>query len=125
MAAVVEASHDENGIVWPVSVAPYEVVVTVIRPDDRATMTVANRLYDDFDTAGIDVLVDDREERPGVKFADSELIGIPFRVTVGPKGVESGIAEITERKGMVKSEIALFEVVATLAERIEGARFGI
>jgi len=125
MAAVVEASHDENGIVWPVSVAPYEVVVTVIRPDDRATMTVANRLYDDFDTAGIDVLVDDREERPGVKFADSELIGIPFRVTVGPKGVESGIAEITERKGMVKSEIALDEVVATLAERIEGARFGI
>jgi len=125
MAAVVEASHDENGIVWPVSVAPYELVITVIRPDDVATMAVANRLFDDFDSAGVDVLLDDRDERPGVKFADSELIGIPYRVTVGPKGVESGAAEITERRDMVKGELAFDEVVATLSERIEGARFGI
>ncbi|HEX6286953.1 MAG TPA: proline--tRNA ligase [Acidimicrobiia bacterium] len=125
MAAVVEASHDEKGIVWPVSIAPYEVVVTVIRPDDEATMAAANRLYDDFDSAGVDVLLDDRDERPGVKFADSELIGIPYRVTVGPKGVESGVAEITERNGMAKSEMPFGEVVASLTERIEAARFGI
>lgn len=125
MAAAVEANHDENGIVWPVSVAPYEVLITVIRPDDEATMAVANRLYDDFDSAGIEALLDDRNERPGVKFADGELIGIPFRVTVGPKGVSSGMAEITERSGLAKSEMAFDEVVASLAERIEAARFGI
>lgn len=125
MAAVVESSHDDNGIVWPVSVAPYEVVITVIRPDEEETMAVANRLYDDFDSADVDVLLDDREERPGVKFADSELIGIPYRVTVGPKGVRSGVAEVTERQGLEKSEMAFEDVVSTLARRIEGLRFGI
>ncbi len=125
MAAVVEASHDENGIVWPVSVAPYELLITVIRPDDEATMAVANRLYDDFDSAGVDAILDDREERPGVKFADGELIGIPFRVTVGPKGVSAGVAEITERDGLLKSELPLDRVVDTITERISDARFGI
>ncbi|HUF14326.1 MAG TPA: proline--tRNA ligase [Acidimicrobiia bacterium] len=125
MAAVVEASHDDNGIVWPVSVAPYAVVITVIRPDDRPTMAVANRLYDDFDSAGVEVLLDDRVERPGVKFADSELIGIPYRVTVGPKSMETGVAEMTERLGMVKSELAIEDVVSTLTERIGESRFGI
>lgn len=122
MAAVVEANHDDHGIVWPVSVAPYEVVITVVRPDDEATMAAADRLYDDFASAGIEVLLDDRDERPGVKFADSELIGIPFRVTVGPKGVSSGVAEVTERAWMVKSELGFDAVVSTLSERIAAAR---
>ncbi|HJQ76251.1 MAG TPA: proline--tRNA ligase [Acidimicrobiia bacterium] len=125
IAAVVESSHDESGIVWPVSVAPYEVVVTVVRPDDEPTMAVANQLYDDFDSAGVEVIIDDREERPGVKFADAELIGFPYRVTVGPKGVDSGTAEISERRGMVKYELGLEEVVPTLSGAIEAARFGI
>lgn len=125
IAAVVESSNDERGIVWPVSVAPYEVVVTVIRPDDEPTMAVANKLYDDFATAGVEVIVDDRSERPGVKFADAELIGFPYRVTVGPKGVESGIAEITERRGMVKYELGLEDVVSELTQAVESARFGI
>jgi prolyl-tRNA synthetase len=125
IAAIVEANHDDSGIVWPVSVAPYELVITVVRPDDEATMATANRLYDDFDSAGVETLLDDRAERPGVKFADSELIGIPFRVTVGPKGVSSGIAEVTERAGLIKTELPLDEVVATLAERISQTRFGI
>lgn len=125
MAAVVEACHDDNGIVWPVSVAPYEVVITVIRPDHDATMAVASQLYDDFDSAGIEVLLDDRDERPGVKFADSELIGIPYRVTVGPKGVEAGIAEVTRREGMVKSESPLSDVASIVAGAVDGARFGI
>ncbi|HEX6300727.1 MAG TPA: proline--tRNA ligase [Acidimicrobiia bacterium] len=125
MAAVVEGSNDENGIIWPVSVAPYEVLITVIRPDDEATMASANRLYDDFASAGVEVLLDDRPERPGVKFADSELIGIPFRVTVGPKGVAEGVAEITERDGMVKTELSLEKIVATLSEQVTDARFGI
>ncbi|MGH3651189.1 MAG: proline--tRNA ligase, partial [Acidimicrobiia bacterium] len=124
MAAVVEVSHDDKGIVWPVSVAPYEVVITVIRPDDRPTMAVANRLYDDFDSAGVEVLVDDRLERPGVKFADAELIGIPYRVTVGPKGVEQGSAELTVRRGMEKDEVPFDEVVAVLVGRVESERAG-
>ncbi|MGD2060844.1 MAG: proline--tRNA ligase [Acidimicrobiia bacterium] len=125
IAAVVEARHDDNGIVWPVSVAPYEVVLTVIRPDDEATMAVANRLYDDFDSAGVEVLLDDRQERPGVKFADSELIGIPYRLVVGPKGVEGGIVEVTRRDGMVKSELSLDEAVAAISDEVSSARFGI
>ena len=88
-------------------------------------MAVANQLYDDFDSAGVEALLDDREERPGVKFADSELIGIPYRVTVGPKGVDQGIVEVAERRGMIKTEVPLDEVVATLAGAIERARFGI
>ncbi|HET9259116.1 MAG TPA: proline--tRNA ligase [Acidimicrobiia bacterium] len=125
MAAVVEASHDENGIVWPVSVAPYEVVVTVIRPDDEATMAVANQLYDDLATSGVDVLLDDRTERPGVKFADAELIGIPYRITVGPKGLEAGIAELTTRREMDRVEVSFDEVMARVVGLVEEARFGI
>jgi prolyl-tRNA synthetase len=125
VAAVVEANFDENGIVWPVSVAPYELLITVIRPDIEATMAVANRLYDDFHRAGVEVLLDDRDERPGVKFADGELIGIPYRITVGPKGVSDGIAEIAERRGLEKTELPLDEVVANLSDRIAEARFGI
>ena len=125
MAAVVESNFDESGILWPVSVAPYELLITVIRPDDEATMAVANRLFDDFHSAGVEVLLDDREERPGVKFADGELIGIPYRVTIGPKGVAGGIAEITERRGLVKTDLSLEEVVANLSDRIAEARFGI
>jgi prolyl-tRNA synthetase len=125
MAAVVESNFDDSGIVWPVSVAPYELLITVIRPDDEATMAVANRVFDDFHGAGVEVLLDDREERPGVKFADGELIGIPYRVTIGPKGVADGIAEVTERRGLVKTELPLEEVVANLSDRIAKARFGI
>jgi prolyl-tRNA synthetase len=101
------------------------VVITVIRPDDESTMAIANQLYDDFDSAGIEVLIDDRMERPGVKFADAELIGIPFRVTVGPKGVSSGIAEVSERAGLVRSEARFDDVVSSLADQIRSARFGI
>ena len=125
IAAIVEGHHDDRGIIWPVSVAPYEVVVTVVRPDDEATMAVANRLYDDLDSAGVETLLDDREERPGVKFADAELIGVPHRVTVGPKGVERGMVEVTTREGLATTEIPLDDVVAHLADLVAGARFGI
>jgi prolyl-tRNA synthetase len=125
MAAVVETSHDEKGIIWPVSVAPYEVVVTVLRADDTATMTAAEGLYRELGERGIEVLLDDREERPGVKFADAELIGIPYRVTVGPRGVESGKVELTERRGMETGELSLDGVAAHLAELVVTRRYGI
>ena len=125
IAAVVEACHDDNGIVWPVSVAPYEVVITVVRPDDEATLRTAEEIYETLGGMGVEVLLDDREERPGVKFADSELIGIPFRVTIGPRGVERGVAELTIRKGLLKEEVSLSEVASHLFERVTGERYGI
>jgi prolyl-tRNA synthetase len=97
MAAVVERHHDEAGVQWPLSVAPFEVVVTVINPKDVATSEAGNALYDALVAEGIDVLLDDRDERPGVKFNDADLIGIPFRVTVGPKGLSEGKVELTRR----------------------------
>jgi prolyl-tRNA synthetase len=111
MAAVVEWSHDERGIVWPISVAPYEVVVTVLRVDDEATRSAGEALAAGFEQAGCEVLLDDRPERPGVKFADAELIGIPLRVTVGPKGVAVGTVELTTRRGLTTEEVPLAEVV--------------
>lgn len=124
MAAVVESSHDEKGIVWPVSIAPYEVVITVVRTDEEATMAAAEQLYEESRAAGIDVLLDDRAERPGVKFADAELIGIPYRVTVGPGGVADGKLEVTERRGLETTEVALDKVVGTLTGLLSDARRG-
>lgn len=125
IAAVVEANSDDNGIIWPVSVAPYEVLITVVRADDESTMKAAVGLYDELSVAGVEVLLDDRVERPGVKFADAELIGIPYRITVGPRGVESGVFELTTRRGLVKDEVPLAETAATVVARVESGRIGI
>jgi prolyl-tRNA synthetase len=124
MAAVVETSHDEKGIIWPVSIAPYEVVITVIRPDDEPTLAAAESMYRELGEMGIEVLLDDREERPGVKFADAELIGIPYRVTVGPRGVADGIVELTTRRGLTTEEVGIDGVVSRLSEMIVPQRRG-
>lgn len=125
MATVVESNHDEHGIIWPVSVAPYEVVISVIRADDAVSAETAERLYEDLGERGISVLIDDREERPGVKFADAELIGIPYRVVVGPRGVESGTVELVERRGLDKREVEIGAVVGELEALITAARPGV
>ena len=122
MAAVVEASHDEKGIIWPVSIAPYEAVITVIRIDDETSMGVAEDLYASLQSVGIDVILDDRDDRPGVKFADAELIGIPYRVTIGPKGVASGVVELTTRRDLVTEEVALVDIGTVVAERARATR---
>ncbi len=124
MAAVVESSHDDKGIIWPVSVAPYEVVVTVVRADDEGTLAAAEKLYHELEDAGVEVLLDDREERPGVKFADAELIGIPYRVTVGPRGVAEGKVELTTRRILETEEVTMGDVVQRLIEAITPVRHG-
>ncbi|MGA7228975.1 MAG: proline--tRNA ligase [Acidimicrobiia bacterium] len=124
MAAVVESSHDDKGIIWPVSVAPYEVVVTVVRADDEGTLAAAEKLYHELGDAGVEVLLDDREERPGVKFADAELIGIPYRVTVGPRGVAEGKVELTTRRILETEEVGMGDVVQRLIEAITPVRHG-
>jgi prolyl-tRNA synthetase len=98
LAAVAELFHDEVGLAWPVSVAPYEVVVTVLNPKDVQASEAGARLYEALLSEGIDVILDDRDERPGVKFKDAELVGIPYRLTVGPKGLAEGKAELTRRR---------------------------
>jgi prolyl-tRNA synthetase len=107
MAASVEANHDDKGIVWPLEIAPYAVVITVLRPDDELPMAEAERLYDALTDAGVDVLLDDRDERPGVKFTDAELIGVPYRVTIGPRGVADGVVELVERRTGDSREVPL------------------
>jgi prolyl-tRNA synthetase len=105
MAAVVECCHDQSGIIWPLSIAPYEVVVTVLNPKDVECTEVAQRIYEGLRGEGIEAILDDRDERPGVKFKDAELVGIPYRVTVGPKGLASGKVEIFRRRGGRKRDV--------------------
>ena len=120
MAAIAETHCDESGLIWPMSVAPYEVVLTVVKTDDENSMKIADEIYTDLKTNGIDVLLDDREERPGVKFADAELIGIPLRVTIGPRGLENGMVEFLDRSDPEKTqtEISVEEVKDFLLEKI-------
>ena len=122
LAAAVEMNHDEQGIVWPVAIAPYEVVITVIKTNDEDSMTIANRLCDDLEAAGVDVLIDDRAERPGVKFIDAELIGIPFRITVGPRGLADGVVELSVRSTSQKSEIAIENAAEEIAALVVGSK---
>jgi prolyl-tRNA synthetase len=118
MAAVVERRHDEAGIQWPLSVAPFEVVLTVIKPKDVATNEAANALYDALVAEGIDVLLDDRDERPGVKFNDADLIGIPFRVTIGPKGLADSKVELIWRSTGRSRAVDLTKAGRSIAETI-------
>jgi len=97
MAAIVECHHDDAGIVWPAEVAPFTVAVVVLDPGDQAVLAQAGALHDRLAAAGVDVLVDDRDERPGVKFRDAELIGFPFRVTVGARDLAKGTVELVRR----------------------------
>lgn len=97
LAAVVEQHHDDNGIIWPMSIAPYHVIITQVGIKDEVQTQVASKLHDQLEAAGVEVLLDDRDERPGVKFKDADLLGMPIRITVGKKAGE-GIVEFKLRK---------------------------
>ncbi|MBT5206379.1 MAG: proline--tRNA ligase [Acidimicrobiaceae bacterium] len=122
MAAVAETHHDENGLVWPMGIAPYEVVLTVVKVDHEESMGCAERLYSELRAAGVDVLLDDRDGRPGVKFADAELIGIPLRVTIGPRGLENSIVELTARSDGERHDVPIDDVVARLVDLVVTGR---
>lgn len=117
MASIIEQHHDENGIVWPLAVAPYHVSVIPVSVKDETQMEVANKLYKELKSIGVDVLLDDRNERPGVKFKDSELIGIPIRVTVGKKIVD-GEVEFKLRDGDMEV-IKIDAVIDTIKEQFK------
>jgi prolyl-tRNA synthetase len=120
MAAIVERHHDERGIIWPFSVAPFTVVVTVAQSEDAESAKVGEAVYEQLLAAGVEVIIDDRAERAGVKFRDAELTGIPFRVTVGKRGLAEGSVEITRRETGETVKVAVGDVLAHLREALAG-----
>ena len=98
MAAAIEQHHDDDGIIWPVSIAPYQVVIVPINIKDEAQMTLCEKLYEELKSAGVEVVFDDRDERSGVKFKDADLIGYPVRITIGPKALKENSVEVKVRR---------------------------
>ena len=115
-AAAIEQNHDENGIIWPIPIAPFTVALLSLDPGKAEVHAVAEKIYDDLIQSGIEVLFDEREERPGVKFKDADLLGIPMRVTVGGRGVKEGVAELKERATGKEQKIPLENVVKAVEE---------
>ncbi len=111
MAAIVEQHHDENGIIWPMSVAPYHAIITLVKPEDEEQAKAAEKIYNALNAAGVETLLDDRVERPGVKFKDADLLGIPVRITVGKRAPE-GIVEYKLRRDADKTEKTIEEAIA-------------
>ena len=120
MAAIVEGHHDERGIVWPVAVAPFAVVVVVAQSEDPESAKVGESVYEQLAAAGIEVIIDDRAERAGVKFRDAEITGIPFRVTVGKRGLADSTVEVTERATGETVKVPIGDVVAHLRGALAG-----
>lgn len=110
LAAVIEQHHDEDGIIWPVSVAPYHAIVTLVKPKDEEQAKVAEEIYQSLLAAGVEAVIDDRDERPGVKFKDADLLGFPIRITVGKRAGE-GIVEYKLRRDSEKSELSVAEAI--------------
>ncbi len=128
VAGLIETNHDKDGIIWPMSVAPYEVVLTLVKVPDEPSMAVAKELHDRLTAAGVDVLLDDRDCRAGVKFKDADLIGIPLRVVIGERGLKEGKLEVKWRWNKDAEKIDLEGAAETLVdwitmERNESARF--
>jgi prolyl-tRNA synthetase len=118
VAAAIEQNNDENGIIWPTAIAPYIVDVIPANMKDATQVEVAEKLYKEFTTENIDTIIDDRDERPGFKFKDADLIGFPFKVVVGKKAAE-GIVELKIRKTGETLEVSKDEVVEKVKELME------
>ncbi|MCG7393912.1 proline--tRNA ligase [Microvirga sp. ACRRW] len=114
IAAIIEASHDESGIIWPEAVAPFDVAILNLKVGDAGTDAASEKLYLELSNAGRDVLYDDRDERPGGKFATSDLIGVPWQVLIGPKGLAEGKVELKHRATGERELLSVDEVVSRL-----------
>ncbi len=120
VGALIEANHDDNGIIWPDSVAPFDIGLANLKPGDATTDAACQSLYDQFTRAGFDVLYDDRDERPGAKFATMDLIGLPLQVIAGPKSLADGNVEVKHRRTGVREVLSLNEVVNKLVAGRKG-----
>jgi prolyl-tRNA synthetase len=121
MQAVIEQSHDADGIVWPWNCAPFQVLVCVLDPQLAEAMDLAKKLGAAAERAGAEVLIDDRVERPGVKFKDADLIGIPLRLTVGGKGLKEGVIEMKWRAQKDVAKIPLADAEARISAAVSDA----
>jgi prolyl-tRNA synthetase len=120
VAAAIEQNHDERGIIWPAAIAPYHVALLPMNMHKSERLRAAvDEVYGELRTAGIEVLLDDRRVRPGVMFADSELMGIPYRVVMSDRGLDGGHAECRHRRDPDRTEVPLREIAATLRARID------
>jgi prolyl-tRNA synthetase len=111
MAAAIEAHHDENGIIWPMSIAPFKVLIVALDPREQDVMQTAQKIHDELEAQGIDVLFDDRDERAGFKFKDADLIGVPIRITIGRKSLAEGVVELKQRNSEAIEKIPPTEAV--------------
>lgn len=122
VAAAIEASHDENGIIWPLNLAPFDLGIINMRPNDSLCNEYSENLYTKFRQAGFDVLLDDTEERAGAKFATMDLIGLPYQIIIGPKDAANGIVEVKTRKNMSKQNMSLDEAFNFITQVINKAK---
>jgi len=121
VAACIEQNHDEHGIIFPVPLAPYQVIILNLGAQDEKITACAEKLYGELRQAGIDALLDDRDERPGAKFKDADLLGVPFRLTVGKTFLSKGLVELRERRSGTSEEVAPESLAAFLRQRITAA----
>jgi prolyl-tRNA synthetase len=115
MGAIIEASHDDNGIIWPEAVAPFRVGLINMRADDANVTSAADDIYGRLQQAGVDTIYDDRDERGGAKFATMDVIGLPWQLIVGPKGLEKGVVELKRRATGEREELSLESALARLS----------
>jgi prolyl-tRNA synthetase len=121
VAAAIEQNNDANGILWPEAIAPFRVVLVPINyQKSTRVQEAADALYGEFNAAGIDVLLDDRDARPGVKFADSELIGIPHRIVIGERGLAAGTLEYRHRSETESTEFSASDPVGYIRDKLNG-----
>jgi len=117
-AAAIEQGSDENGIIWPLAIAPYQVLIVPVNVKDQRSMDIAEEMHTALEEKGFEVLMDDRDERAGVKFKDADLIGIPYRIVIGEKNLKEGLVEIKERKTGVVDKVKVAEAVEAIAKKI-------
>ena len=124
LAAAIEQNHDKFGIQWPVPLAPFEAVVLPLNQDDDEVREVAQKVYEGLKAAGIEVLIDDRDMRPGAKFNDSDLIGFPYQLVVGKRGLKEGAVEVKNRRTNEKTLVPVNDAVDLVSAQIVAAREG-
>ena len=121
LAAIVEHSHDDKGIIWPITIAPYQIHICTLNPDKDGVESAGDALYEALRSDDIEVLYDDRPASPGVKFNDADLLGIPFRVTVSPRTLAGGNVEVKRRDAKESVLVPLEEAASTLAGMVRDA----
>ena len=117
-ASVCETHHDEYGPIWPMAIAPWQVHLCCLRSDDAAAKECADRIYEQLQNSGVEVIYDDRKVRPGVMFSDADLLGVPVRVIVSPRNMEESVVELVTRDKSVQEKVAIDKVEETVRELI-------